>query len=110
MTGWHGFGIIFMFCFYHPPSFKTKHQHDRVSRWKLVCEMDYVGLVLFIASCTTFLVGINAGGRQYPWQSAKVIAPMVVGVALMVILFVWEFNAKLQYPLLPPKLFRQWRG
>ena len=110
MCGWHGFGFMCLFFFYHPPTFTTKHEEEHVSKWKLVGQLDYVGLVLFVAGCTLFLVGLNFGGRQYPWRSATVIAPIVTGFLLLVALFVWDFNATLRYPLLPPKLFRQWRG
>ena len=73
-------------------------------------EMDFVGLFMFIASCSLLLVGINFGGRQYPWKSATTIAPIVVGVLAFVALFIWEFKAPLKYPLLPPKLLKDFRG
>jgi MFS family permease len=110
MCAWHGFAGIFLFLFYYPPSFHTKNKENRVSKWKLVAEMDYVGLLLFTTGCTLFLVGLNFGGRKFPWRSAEVIAPIIVGFVLLVLLFVWVFNANLKYPLLPPKLFRNWRG
>jgi amino acid transporter len=110
MCGFHAFAGIFLFLFYHPPTFSTKHAVDRVSRWKLVCEIDFVGLLIFTAGTTLFFVGLNFGGNQYPLKSAAVITPIVVGFCLLVLLFVWVFNANLKYPLFPPKLFRQWRG
>ncbi|KAJ9621393.1 uncharacterized protein PV06_04796 [Exophiala oligosperma] len=110
MCAFHGVAGIFLFCFYRPPSFETKHKTDRVSRLSLVKEMDYVGLFLLVAGCTLFLVGLNFGGRRFPWKSAQVIAPIVVGFFSLVLLFVWDFNANLKYPLFPPRLFRQWRG
>lgn len=110
MCAFHACAGIFLFCFYRPPTFDTKHKGDRVSRWKLVSEMDYVGLLLFIAGCTLFLVGLSFGGRQYPWKHAAVVTPIIAGFMLLVLLFVWDFNANLTYPLFPPKLFRQWRG
>ncbi|KIV81575.1 hypothetical protein, variant [Exophiala sideris] len=110
MCAFHGCAGIFLFCFYRPPTFETKHKTDRMSRLALMKEMDYVGLFLLVAGCTLFLVGLNFGGRQYPWKSAQVIAPIVVGFSCIVLLFVWDFNANLKYPLFPPRLFRQWRG
>lgn len=110
MCAYHACAGIFLFCFYRPPTFNTKHREDHVSRWKLVCEMDYTGLLLFIAGSTLFLVGLNFGGRQYPCKHAAVIAPMTVGSTLLVLLFIWDFNADLKYPLLPPRLFKNWRG
>lgn len=110
MCGFHAFGLVCMFLWYKPPSFETKHKDDGVSKLKLVAEMDYVGLFLFTAGCVLFLVGLNFGGRQYPWRHAAVIAPIIVGFGLLVLLFFWIFYTDLKYPFLPPKLFRQWRG
>lgn len=110
MCSFHALAGIFLFCFYRPPTFETKHQVDRVSRWKLVKEMDLFGLFLLTAGCTLFLVGLNFGGRRFPWMSAATIAPIAVGGVLIILLFVYDFNANLKYPLFPPRLFKQWRG
>ena len=110
MCAWHGLAGVFLFCCYHPPTFSTKHKDDGKTKWQLIYEMDYVGLMLLTAGCTLFLVGLNFGGRQYDWTSAAVIAPIIVGFALLVGLVVWDFNADLKYPLMSPKLFREWRG
>ncbi|KAK5943976.1 hypothetical protein PMZ80_003257 [Knufia obscura] len=110
MTGWHGFGLLCLFFFYHPPKFSTKHGEDHISKWTLLAELDYVGLLFFTAGTTLFLVGLNFGGRQYEWASAAVIAPIVIGFLCLVALFAWIFMVPMKYPLLPPKLFRQWRG
>ena len=109
MTAWHGMGIIAVFLFYHPPTFSTKHRGEGVSKLQLLVEMDFVGLILFTAGCVLFLVGVNFGGRQYSWKSAQVIAPMVVGIALIFVLALWEMYADLRYPLFPPRLFRHIR-
>ena len=110
MCAWHGFGILCMYFLYHPPTFGTLHREDSLSKWRVLRELDYVGLLLFSAGATLFLVGMNFGGRQYPWTSAAVLAPIMLGISSLVGLFVWVFNKGLKYPLLPPKLFRQWRG
>ena len=110
MCAWHGLAGIFLFCFYRPPSYNTKHREDRQSKWQLIREMDYVGLFLFTAGCILFLFGVNAGGKTYPWRSAAVIAPIIAGFLLLVSVFVWDFNANLKYPLFPPKIFKNWRG
>ena len=111
MSAWHGFGILCIYFLYHPPTFGTLHKEEpAVLKLKILRELDYIGLLLFTTGATLFLVGLNFGGRQYPWVSAEVIAPIVLGFACLVGLFVWVFNKGLKYPLLPPKLFRQWRG
>jgi hypothetical protein len=43
------------------------------------------------------------GGYQYPWSSAHVLAPLILGVALLVGFFVWEtYGAK--FPMFPKRL------
>lgn len=98
-----------LFFTYHPPSFGTKHSEDGKTKMQLVKEMDFVGLLLGVAGCVLFLLGVNWGGRQYPWNSAAVIGTMVVGVVCLIALGFWEVYAPLPYPLMPPRLFKKTR-
>ncbi|OAL37167.1 hypothetical protein AYO20_03645 [Fonsecaea nubica] len=107
---WEVSSAILLFLFYHPPSFETKHQVDHKTKFQLLTELDYVGLVLFSAGCAIILMGINWGGSLHPWKSAACIAPIVIGGASLIALGFWEVYADLKYPILPPKLFRQWRS
>ncbi|KAH8652088.1 fungal trichothecene efflux pump [Xylariales sp. PMI_506] len=109
MFSWHLLGLILLFLFYHPPNFDLKHREDGQTRLQLLMELDYVGLLLFTAANVLFLLGINWGGRQYPWKSAAVIAPMVIGIICGICLGFWEAYANLKHPLLPPKMFKKIR-
>lgn len=110
MFSWHSAMSIVLFCFYYPPDFYTKHRSDGKTKRQLLKEMDYVGILLFIAGGTLFLLGVNFGGRNYPWKSPKVIAPIVVGLCSYVALAFYETRPHLKYPLLPPRLFKDIRG
>lgn len=110
MFSWHSAMAIVLFFFYKPPDFYMKHRTDGKTRRQLLGEMDYVGIFLFTAAGTLFLVGVNFGGRQYPWTSATVIAPIIVGFVLYIALGFYETRPSLKYPLLPPRLFREVRG
>lgn len=109
MTGFHAAAFVLLFFAYHPPTFHTKHRTDGKTKLALIREMDFVGLFLFAGGCILFLLGINYGGRQYPWKDAHVIAPIVAGVLSLIALGFWEAYADLAYPLMPPRLFRRWR-
>ncbi|OBU00189.1 hypothetical protein VE01_01764 [Pseudogymnoascus verrucosus] len=109
MTGFHAAALVLLFFAYHPPTFQTKHRIDGKTKLQLVKEMDFVGLFLFAGGCILFLLGINYGGKQYPWKDAHVIAPIVTGVLSLVALGFWEAYADLAYPLMPPRLFKRWR-
>ena len=107
---WHVVFAVFLFFCYHPPDFDMKHRHDGKTKRQLLGELDYPGLFLFSASAILILVGVNSGGRQYPWSSPTVIAPLVIGAACILALAWWETREGLKYPLLPPKLFKNVRG
>jgi hypothetical protein len=64
-----------------------------------------LGIFLWTAGLTLFLVGVSWGGVIYPWKSAAVISSMVIGVVLLVILGFWESFATLKYPAIPVKFF-----
>ncbi|KAI0676596.1 major facilitator superfamily domain-containing protein [Trametes maxima] len=42
--------------------------------------VDWIGNTIIIASATSCIVGLTWAGIRYPWASAQVIAPLVVGV------------------------------
>jgi hypothetical protein len=65
-----------------------------------------MGMFLFVAGLTLFLLGVSLGGGLYPWDSAAPIATLVVGFCLLVALGVYEAKANLHYPVLPVKFFR----
>ena len=48
-----------LFIFYHPPTFQTKHSEDRATRFQLLKELDYVGVVLFSGACLILLLALN---------------------------------------------------
>jgi MFS family permease len=106
---WECLTAILLFFFYHPPTFNTKHEDDHKSKLQLFKEIDYFGLLLFTAGCLFLLLGLSWGGGQHPWNSSWVVAPIVVGGVCFVALGFWEVYAPLTYPILPPKLFVQWR-
>lgn len=51
----------------------------------------------------------NQGGRNFAWKSAAVIVSIVLSGVLFVLLGCWETYANLEYPILPPRLFKKWR-
>lgn len=50
-----------------------------------------------------FMAGMQWGGYQYAWGSAHVLAPLILGVALLVAFGFWEvYGAK--HPMFPSRL------
>ncbi|KAK0650046.1 major facilitator superfamily domain-containing protein [Cercophora newfieldiana] len=56
----------------------------------LVSELDLFGFALFAPSAVMFLLGLEFGGRQYPWQSATVVGLLVGSVGMFAVFIAWE--------------------
>lgn len=54
-------------------------------------------------------MGISWGGISYPWNSAPVIAPIVIGGVYSSLLFVWDFSGIPKQPIFPLHLFTKFR-
>ena len=109
MIGFQSLNLIFLYFFYDPPQFSTKHRLDGSTKLQLLRKFDWFGLFLFTAGCTLFIVGVGWGGSLFPWISATSITPIIVGFLTLVALGFWERYGKLDEPLLPPRMFKQVR-
>jgi hypothetical protein len=52
------------------------------------------------------LLGLDFGGVLFPWDSAKVVALLVVG-GIMIFAFVYSEKRLAKYPLIPMALFKR---
>lgn len=67
---------------------------------ELFWHLDVVGIILMIAMLACILVPFTlAGGVTAQWKTAKVIAPLVIGILLIPVWAYWENSCK--YPMLP---------
>ena len=88
------------FIFYHPPS---KPLADR-SYSQLFRELDYIGIFLYTSGLTLFLLGLGWGGVSYPWKSAQVLTPLILGALLFIATFFYDFSGHAKRPLFPKRL------
>ena len=102
-------GFLLLFFFYQPPDFENKH-HGTSGRLELAKEIDYIGLLLFTSAGVLSLVGLNFGGRRYPWKSTETLVPLVLGLFLWMAFGVWERLTTSKLPLMPSRLFRNIRS
>ena len=109
MIGFQAINLALLACFYFPPSFSEKRAEHGKSAAQLLREFDWVGLFMFVAGCTLFIVGVNWGGTLYPWTSATTLSPIIIGLLTLVALGFYEAYAPLKEPLFPPRLFRAMR-
>ncbi|EHK97816.1 putative Isotrichodermin C-15 hydroxylase [Glarea lozoyensis 74030] len=97
-----------LYLFYYPP----KHPNGLPYR-QVFKEMDYGGMILFIAGAGPFLAGIIYT-TIYPSSDVHVIAPLVTGAIFLVLYALWEnIGHKLGWvprPLTPTRVFTAGHG
>lgn len=76
---------------------------DRSSLRKKLVRVDYLGIVLFIGSSTSFLIGLSLGGTQHPWSSAPIVVPLIVGATGFIAFLVVQWKMKM--PMMPLIIF-----
>ncbi|KAL4772311.1 major facilitator superfamily domain-containing protein [Aspergillus nidulans var. acristatus] len=78
--------------------------------------IDIVGTILFIFGVGLIILGTAWGGSTYPWVSAEVLAPLIVGGACFALFFVYEYFLEkgvfgrifpAQKPMLPYSMFKK---
>ncbi|KAB9006572.1 hypothetical protein FH972_026926 [Carpinus fangiana] len=97
---WAFVGLIFTVIFYHPP---PRENSSGLSRMDIIKRIDFVGGILSISGMLLFMAGLQWGGYNYPWKSAHVLVPLILGVALMAAFFVWESRFA-KYPMFPGRI------
>ncbi|KAJ5699084.1 hypothetical protein N7462_001089 [Penicillium macrosclerotiorum] len=97
---WNGFGLLITILFYSPP---PRVNSLGLSRWEIIGRIDFIGGFLSITGLIVFLAGMQWGGYMYPWSSAHVLAPLIIGFLMLVAFAFWEiYGAK--YPIFPTRL------
>ncbi|OAL24346.1 hypothetical protein AYO22_05722 [Fonsecaea multimorphosa] len=98
---WNGLAVTGIALTYWPHS---QLRAERKTFWEILPQIDFVGGLLSTGGLTLFLVGVTAGGNLAPWASARVLCPLIFGVALVVVFAVWEWKFA-SFPMLPHELF-----
>ncbi|OAL56109.1 MFS general substrate transporter [Pyrenochaeta sp. DS3sAY3a] len=68
-------------------------------------EVDWIGMTLFLASTTGFLIPVTWGGVQYPWDSWRTLVPLIV-CALGMVAFVVHQEYFAPNPLIRTSVFK----
>jgi MFS family permease len=97
---WSLVGLVLTVTCYTPP---PRVNASGLTRKEIVKRIDFVGGLLSVSGLVLFLAALQWGGAQYPWASAHVLAPLFIGVALLVAFAVWEFKGT-KYPMFPARL------
>lgn len=83
----YGIQPLLWFFAYRPPKRVNELTKARPS-------LDIVGYVLLAAAVVPFLTALSWGGAVYPWKSARVVATLVVGIAMWITFGIWEWKGR----------------
>lgn len=95
--------ILFLTC-YFPPNFYMIN--STLTKWQEVKALDYGGLLLYFAGLILVILGFTWAQGTYAWQSAQVLASLIVGVCTLIGFAFYEVYMPLKQPLLPVRLFK----
>ena len=97
---WSLIGLLLIAFFYFPP---PRVNTSGLSRKEQVKRIDFTGAFLSIVGLVLFLAALQWGGNQYPWKSAHVLAPLIIGIAFIAAFVFWEAYGT-KYPMFPARL------
>ncbi|KAI9000562.1 iron permease [Trametes punicea] len=60
------------------------------SMWEKLARIDWLGNLIIIAGATLSLLALTWGGIRFSWSSAHVLAPLIIGVVLILVFFLYE--------------------
>ena len=80
--------------------FKLRVHAPKTRFWEGIKRIDWVGSVLMISGAVLFLLGLQMGGVDHPWESAIILSFLIVGAIFAAVFALWEWKFA-QYPLMP---------
>ncbi|KAI0259681.1 iron permease [Gloeopeniophorella convolvens] len=97
-----GLAALLIACFLHLriPEAPLKEKLGRI---------DWIGNALVMSSTTSVVIGLTWGGIQYPWSSARVLVPLVLGISGLCAFLVYEL-VFCKAPKMPIVLKTGWTG
>ncbi|KAH7009966.1 major facilitator superfamily domain-containing protein [Ilyonectria destructans] len=90
-AAFHGATALGLFLFYWPPK---RTESPKLSIKEVLWACDPIGSVLFIGSVTLMLLALNWSGGTYSWSNVHVIAPLVVGIVLLILFGLYEWKGR----------------
>ena len=67
--------------------------------------IDYIGNIILIASTVSVLIALTWAGPVYSWSDARILTPLIIGIAGLVGFAVYEASGIPSEPVMPLRLF-----
>lgn len=88
-AGFYAVAFILTAWLYHPQERPNPHS---ISKLRRVLHIDWFGVFLVSAGLVLLLVSLNYGGNPDPWDSAKVLATMILGIVCLFSFVAWNWK------------------
>jgi len=90
-TALYAVAAILCLVLYNPPVRQSQLGLTHIEKLK---KLDWIGYILLASGLVLFCMGLSWSQNPYPWTDAHVLAPFLIGVALMFCLGVYEWKFK----------------
>lgn len=97
---WNVIGFVVLYIGYRPPA---RPNSRGLTTREMLKRIDFVGGFLIMTGVLLIMVGLNVGGREYPWSSSRTLAPLVLGFAITFGGFAYEYFLA-PFPLFPRRI------
>jgi len=88
-AGAYGLSTLVVFILYHPPARELQQKYTTKEK---LAQLDWVGYFLLIAGLVLFSFSLTSAISVYPWKSAQILAPLIVGSLLLAGFAVYEWK------------------
>jgi len=95
-----GFSLLMVILF-------LKLKSPRGDIWKKLGRVDWLGNLIIIIGATLTVIALTWGGITYPWQSAQVLVPLIIGLGLTAFFLFYE-KRWAKEPSVPFELLSNW--
>ena len=85
-AAFHGATAILMITCYFPP---RRSDYPKMNFMEILWSLDPIGAVLFVGGATLIILALDWTGGTYAWRDAHVIAPLVIGIVLLILFGVY---------------------
>lgn len=86
--GFWGLTAVGLYIGYRPP--KRHTDLDHLSFWQKLGHLDLPGSALLCVGLSLFLAGLCLGGGLFAWTNIRVLAPLVIGVVVLIAFGLYE--------------------
>ena len=81
-AAFHGATVIMLLACYYPP---RRSDYPKMKVAEYLWSLDPIGAILFIGGATLIILALDWTGGTYPWSDSHIIAPLVVGIVLLIL-------------------------